>query len=147
MPNYQVSVLSTPAPAAAAAYATFHTGANNQARMYKFIMTNTQTVFSQVQIYNAASNTPVASVSNTGKPNITQDHASTSALDTAWTTAPTISGSAWESFSLGPSQGSGLQDVWQSDKEMTIAVSTYMVVWNGGAGAGGICSITIAYDE
>jgi hypothetical protein len=37
--------------------------------------------------------------------------------------------------------------VWQSDKEMTIAVSTFMVVWNGGAGAGGICSITIAYDE
>lgn len=147
MPNYQAAVLSTPAPASAAPYATFHTGASNQARIYKMIMTNTQTVFSQVAIYNASSNSPVATTSSLGKANILADHASTCNLDTAWSTAPTVAAPYWEAFSLGPSQGSGLQDVWQSDKEMTVAVSTFVVFWNQGAGAGGICSLTIAFDE
>lgn len=147
MPNYQVGVLATPAPASGAPYATFHTGASNQARIYKMIVTNTQTVTSQFALYNAASNTPVATTSALAKPNITQDHAATCNLDTAWSTAPTVTGSLWEAFTLGPSIGSGLQDVWQSDKEITIAVSTWFVFWNGGAGAGGICTITIAYDE
>jgi hypothetical protein len=146
MPNYGAAVLATPAAAAGAAYATFHTLAVRRARIYKIIVTNTQTVFSQVGMIRS-SNTPVATTSATPAQYDTADAAATCLLDTAWSTAPTVGTSFLEEFSLGPSQGSGITDVWQSDKEITLAVSTWLVFWNPGAGAGGILSVTVAYDE
>jgi hypothetical protein len=146
MPNYGAAVLSTPAAASGAAYATFHTLAVRRARMYKFIMTNTQTVFSQVGLIRS-SNSPVATTSATPQPYDAADAAATALLDTAWSTAPTVGTGYLEEFSLGPAQGAGLQDIWQSDKEITLAVSTWLVFWNPGAGAGGIQSLTVVYDE
>lgn len=146
MPNYSTGVLSTPAAASGAAYATFHTGANRRARIYQFLITNTQTVFSQFGLIRS-SNTPVATTSTTPQPYDAADAAATCALDTAWSTAPTVGANYLESVSLGPSQGAGLTQVWQSDKEITLATSTWLVIWNSGAGAGGILSVSVHYDE
>jgi hypothetical protein len=146
MPTYGTSVLATPAAAAAAAYATFHTAANNRARIYKLIVTDTQTVTSQVGLIRS-SNTPVATTSTTPQPYDPADHAATCALDTAWSTAPTVGANFLEEFTLGPAIGSGITDVWQSDKEITLAVSTWLVIWNPGASAGGALSVTVVYDE
>ena len=51
MPNYGTGVIATPAAAAAAAYCTFHTLATRRARIYKIIVTNTQTITSQIGLY------------------------------------------------------------------------------------------------
>jgi hypothetical protein len=146
MPNYGAATLSTPAAASGAAYFTFNTLAVRRARIYKLIVINTQTVFSQVGLIRS-SNTPVATTTFTPQPYDAADAAATAVLATAWSTPPTVGTGFLEEFSLGPSQGSGLQDVWQSDKEITLAVSTWLVGWNPGGGAGGILSVTIAYDE
>jgi hypothetical protein len=145
MPNYGVSVLATPAAAAGAAYSTFHT-TTRRARIYKFLVTSTSAQFSQMGLIRA-SNTPVATTSATPAQYDTADAVATALLDTAWSTPPTVGTSYLEQFSLGPAQGQGLQEVWQSDKEITLATATWLAVWNSGASAGAACSITIAYDE
>ena len=145
MPNYGAAVLATPAAGAAAAYATFHTVAR-RARIYKIIVSNTQTVFSQMGLIRS-SNTPVATTSAVPANYDVADIAATCLLDTAWSTAPTVGTSFLEEFSLGPLQGAGIEDVWQSDKEITLATSTWLVFWNPGGSAGGIQSLTVAYDE
>jgi hypothetical protein len=146
MPNYGTSVPATPAAASGAAYCTFHTGANNRARIYKIIVTDTQTVTSEVGLVRS-SNTPVATTSTTPQPYDAADHAATAALDTAWSTAPTVGANFLEAFTLGPAIGSGIEDVWQSDKEITLAVATWLVFWNQGGSAGGALTVTVAYDE
>jgi hypothetical protein len=146
MPNYSAAILSSPAAASGAPYATFNTAATRRASIYKILVTNTQTVFSQVGLIRA-SNTPVAVTFYTPAQYDTADAAATTILATAWSTVPTVGTSYLEEFSLGPSQGAGLEDVWQSDKEIVLAVSTWLVFWNPGAGAGGVLSVTIAYSE
>jgi hypothetical protein len=146
MPNYGTGVIATPAAAAGAAYATFHTLGTRRARIYKIIVTATQTITSQVGIIRS-SNTPVASTSVTPQPYDAADAPATALLDTAWSTPPTVGTNFLETFTLGPSIGAGITDVWQSDKEITLAVSTWLVFWNPGASAGAILSLTIQYDE
>jgi hypothetical protein len=146
MPNYGASVIGTPAAGAAAAYATFHTLAVRRARVYKMIMTNASAVFSQVGMIRS-SNTPVATTSVVPQPYDAADAAATASLDTAWSTPPTVGTNYLEEFSLGAAQGSGVQDVWQSDKEITLAVSVWLVFWNPGAAPGGAQSLTVSYDE
>jgi len=146
MPNYGTGVTSTPAAASGAAWATFSTGASNRARIYKLVVTNTQTTYSQVGVIRS-SNTPVATTSVTPQPYDAADHASTAVLSTAWSTAPTVGTNYLETFAIGASQGSGFLDSWQSDKEITLATSTWLVIWNTGSGAGAILNVSVAYDE
>jgi len=146
MPNYGAAAIATPAAAAGAPYAFFQTNATRRARIYKFLITNTQTVFSQVGLIRS-SNAPTTPGAITPAQYDTADAAAVSILAVTFTTVPTVGTSFLEEFSLGPSQGAGLADQWQSDKEITLAVSTSLVVWNPGAGAGGILSLTISFDE
>jgi len=138
--------LSTPAAASGAPYWTFHTAAVRRARIYKLICTNTQTVFSQLGVIRA-SNTPVATTSTVPQAYDPADAAATAALDTAWSTPPTVGANFLWDVSIGPAQGSGVNEVWQADKEITVAQSSWLVGWNPGAGAGGILTVSIAYEE
>jgi hypothetical protein len=146
MPNYGGAAIATPAAASGAAYFTINTNGTRRVRIYKFLVTNTQTVFSQFGLIRA-SNTPVTAAPITPAQYDVADAAATAQCATTWTTPPTVGTSFLQSVSLGPSQGAGLADQWQSDKEITLAVSTWLVVWNSGAGAGGILSVTVAFDE
>jgi hypothetical protein len=148
MPSFGTSVIATPAAASGAAYATFHTGANRRAQVVKLIVTNTQTVFSQVALY-IATNTPVATTSTTPQPYDAADATSTAALDTAWSTAPTVGTVATQmyAFSLGGAQGSGLTDTWRADAPIVLAKSAWLVLWNIGGSAGGALTVTIQYLE
>lgn len=146
MPNYGIGATSTPAAAAGAAWATFHTGASRRARIYKLVITNTQTTYSQVGVIRS-SNTPVATTSVTPQQYDTADAASTASLDTAWSTAPTVGTNYLETFAIGASQGSGFLDSWQSDKEITLATSVWLVVWNTGGSSGAVLNVSVAYDE
>jgi hypothetical protein len=146
MPTFSTAVLATPAAANGAAYATFHTGANRRAVIRKIIMTSTQTTTTQVGLI-LSSNTPVATTSTTPQPLDAADATATAALDTAWSTAPTIGSNFFEEFTLGPSIGAGLTDQWSRDASITLAKSVWLVFWNPGGSAGSACSLTILYDE
>ena len=146
MPNYGAAAIATPAAASGAAYATLNTNGVRRAQIYKTLVTNTQTVFSQFGLIRA-SNVPVTAAPITPAQYDVADAAATAVLATTWTTPPTVGTSFLEEFSLGPSQGAGLADQWQSDKQITLAISTWLVLWNPGAGAGGIQSVTFSYSE
>jgi hypothetical protein len=146
MPNYGTGVLATPAAASGAPFYTFHTAAR-RARIYK--MKNTASVANIATSFELfrASNTPVATTSTTPQPYDAADAAATAALDTAWSTPPTVPANNLGCITYAPAQGAGETDVWQSDKEITLATATWLVGWNGGAVAGPALSVTIVYDE
>lgn len=146
MPTFGTAVLSTPAAAAGAAYATFHTGAARRAFIRKILVTTTQTVTSPVGLI-LASNTPVATTSTTPVAYDQADATPTCALDTAWSGVPTVGSNYLEIFTLGPAIGAGVTDQWSRDALITLAKSSWLVFWNPSGSAGSILSITISYDE
>jgi len=145
MPNYGTSVIATPAAAAGAPYATFHT-TTRRARIYKMLVTTTTALTTSVGLIRS-SNVPTSAASVTPQPYDAADAAATCLLDTAWGVVPTVGANFLEEFTLGPAIGAGLQDVWQSDKEITLALAVWLVIWNPGALAGSALSVTVAYDE
>lgn len=150
MPTYTTAVTATPAPATGAAYYTFHTGANRRAFVREKRTSTTQAVYSAVgTVY--PNNTPVATTSTTPQPHDAQDATATCALDTAWSTAPTIAGSPnWlETIALGPAQGQILIETYPLDGQgkITIAKSTFLVGWNFGAASAAVLAVTVIYDE
>lgn len=146
MPTFGTGVLATPAAAAGAAYATFHTGAVRRAVIRKIIITATSTVTSPVGLI-LSSNTPVATTSTTPQPYDAADATSTAALDTAWSGVPTVGTNYLEMFTLGPAIGAGITDQWSRDAAITLAKSTWLVFWNPSGAAGAPLSLTIVYDE
>ena len=145
MPNYGTSVLNSAAAAAGAPYATFHT-TTRRARIYKWLITTVTALTSSVGLIRST-NVPTATTSVTPQPYDAADAAATALLDTAWGVVPTVGANFLEEITLGPAIGAGLQDVWQSDKEITLATATWLVIWNSGALAGSALSVTVAYDE
>jgi len=148
MPVYTTAVTATPAAAAGAAYYSFHTGANRRGFLREKRTSTTTAVYSPVGLIYAA-NTPVATTSTTPQPHDAQDAAATCALDTAWSTAPTIGANWLETIALGPAQGQILIETYPLDGQgkITIAKSTFIVGWNFGGNAGSALAVTIIYEE
>lgn len=146
MPTFGTAVLATPAAASGAAYATFHTGANRRAFIRKLIVTTTSATQTQMGLI-LSSNTPVATTSTTPQPYDAADATSTAALDTAWSTAPTVGTNYLQVFTLGAAVGAGLTDKWALDERIILAKSVWLVLWNLGASGGAACSVTVEYDE
>lgn len=147
MPTFGTAV-QTSAPAAGAAYATYHTGAARRAFLREigmFTVTATPTPVGVVY----PSNTPVATTSTTPVAHDAADAAPTSALDTAWSTAPTIAGSPnWiRQVNLGPAIGAGV--VWKLalDERIVLAKSAYLAFWNFGASPASALNIYCEVDE
>ena len=145
MPNFGTAVQATPAAASAAAYFEFRAN-SRRAKIYKLIVTNTQTVVSSVGLI-LATNTPSPTTLTTPQPYDAADAASTATLNTAWNVAPTVGSNYMYLFTLGGAVGSGLTDTWAADKPIIVAKNTSLIGWNSGSGAGGALSVSIAYDE
>lgn len=150
MPTYTTAVTATPAAANAAAYYTFHTGANRRGFLREKRTSTTTATYSPVGLVYP-NNTPVATTSTTPQPHDSQDATATCALDTAWSTAPTLAGSPnWlETIALGPAQGQILIETYPLDGQgkITVAKSTFIVGWNFGGNPGAALAVTIIYDE
>lgn len=146
MPNYHTSVTASAAAASGAAYFTIHTGATRRIQIRKLIVTTNATTTSQVGMIKA-SNTPVATTSTTPQANDAADAAAGWALDTAWSTAPTIGANFMESFTLGPAIGAGITDKWALDEVIILATAVWLVAWNTGGSAGSACAVTAEANE
>lgn len=146
MPTYSTAVTATAAAASAATYATVHTGGSNRAKIRKMVMTTNATTTTNVGLIKS-SNTPVATTSTTPIPHDAADHAATTLMDTAWSTAPTIGTNYIETFTLGPAIGAGLTDKWALDEVIILATAVWLVFWNWGGSAGSACTLTAEFDE
>jgi hypothetical protein len=152
MPVYTTAVTATANPSGGgAAYYTFHTAASRRAFLREKRTSTTTFIYSPVGLVYP-SNTPVATTSTTPQPHDTNDAAATCALDTAWSTAPTIAVAPnWlEVVAFGPASGQILIETYPLDGQgkITIAKSTYLVAWNfGGANTGQALAVTVIYEE
>jgi hypothetical protein len=145
MPIYTVSG-TTPAAAAGATYATFHTVATRRAYIREVRIFTTAATASSVGLIRP-NNTPVASTSIVPVAYEVADAASTALLDTAWSTAPTIGTNVFlRKSNLANVQGA--YDVWTFQPQaLPLAVSSYLVLWNYGSGAGSALDVTVVYEE
>jgi hypothetical protein len=150
MPVFTTAVTATPAAAAAAAYYSFHTGSSRPARLREKRTSTTSAVYSPIGLI-VASNTPVATTSTTPQPHdySTTAASPTCALDTAWSTAPTVGSAYYETVALGPAQGQILIETYPLDGQGAIAIpkSTFLVGWNFGGNAASALAVTIIYEE
>jgi len=150
MSVYSTAVTATPAPATAAPYYTFHTGANRPARLREKRTSTLSAVYSPVGLI-LASNTPIATTSTTPQPHDYSTTAATAtcAMDTAWSTAPTIGTNYYETVALGPAQGQILIETYPLDGQGAIAIpkSTFIVGWNFSGNTASALAVTIIYEE
>lgn len=143
MARYSCGIV-TPAAAAAAAYATFHSIATDKPRIVEIgIFLNAATA-SSIQLIRA-SNTPVATTSVLGQAEEVADPAGTCNLDTAWSTAPTVGSIPLRKTLLPATAGSGL--IWTFPQGLTIPISGWIVLWNYGAAAGSALQVYFVWDE
>lgn len=135
------------AAASGAPYATIHTGANLVAAIREMgIFLNAATA-SSVELIRP-NNSPTASTSVLGQAQDTAQAASSVNLDTAWSTAPTIGSNVPLRKVLLPGTiGSGVIWTWPSGAGLIVPVSSYLVLWNFGAGAGSVLNFYVVWEE
>lgn len=145
MATYSLRVI-TPAAATVAAYATIHTPSGRKARIYEmgaFCNAATASSFGVIR----SSNTPVASTSTVGAAEDPLSGASTVNVDTAWSTAPTVGTSFLRGFVSQATIGAGVIWTWPLNAPLVIDVSSWLVLWNFGAGAGSALTFYAKWDE
>lgn len=144
--SYTVGFASV-AAAAGAAYATLHTGASYRARIREVGLFVNAATASSVQLIRP-NNTPVASTSILGQTQDPGDPASTINVDTAWSTAPTIGTNVpLRKGAIPAAIGNGLVWTWPADQPLIVPVSSWLVLWNYGAGAGSVLNCWITWEE
>jgi hypothetical protein len=145
MPTYSVGA-TTPAAATGAAYATFRTSANRRAFLREMGLFTTAATASSVGL-GIPANTPTASVSIQPKPHDPADAGADSRIDTAWSVAPTTPATFDRKCTLGAAVGAGV--IWKLalDERIVMAVSTWKVFWNHGAGTASVLDVYVEYDE
>lgn len=132
--------------AAGAAYLTLHTGANLRARIQEigfFVAANTS---SSIGLGRPA-NTPTATTSQLGQAEEPADPASTVNVDTAWGTAPTAPTVFMRKITVPNVTGNGVIWTWVPGSELIVPVSSWLVLWNFGAGAGSVLNGYVKWAE
>jgi hypothetical protein len=146
MSGYENGFLSV-AAASGAPYLTFHTGSLSRARIQELAIFVNAATASSVGLIRPA-NTPVATTSTLGQPDDPNEPVPTSSVDTAWSTAPTITGNVFLRRIVIPATiGQGVIWTWPDGKELIVNVSSYLVLWNFGASAGSILSGYVRWIE
>lgn len=137
---------ATVAAGAAAAYATFHTASTHRMRLRELGLFVNAATASSVGLIRP-SNSPVATTSVLGLAQDPADPAATINVDTAWSTAPTV-GTVYLRKALIPATiGNGIIWTWPPDAPLIVAVSSYLVLWNFGAGAGSVLNGYATWEE
>lgn len=144
MARYSAGV-TTPAAAAAAAFATLHALTTDRPSIVEIgIFLNAATA-SSIQLIHAA-NTPVASTSVLGQAEDAADPAATINIDTAWSTAPTITAMIPLRRAVLPATiGAGV--IWTFPQGLKLLISDWLVLWNYGGAAGSALSVYFVWDE
>lgn len=144
MARYTAAV-TTPAAAAGAAFATFHTVATDRPRIVEIGAFCNAATAASLQLIRP-NNTPVASTSVVGQPEDPSDPAATCLVDTAWSTAPTIGSNVPLRRAVMPATiGAGV--IWVFQNGLFVPISSWLVLWNYGASAGPALSVYMIWDE
>jgi hypothetical protein len=146
MAKYQVSV-TTPAAAASAAFATIRAGASSRVRLLELgVFTNAATATSVA--LTRATNTFVPTTSIIGQPYDTGDPTSIANVDTAWSTAPTVTiANSLRRIALPATIGAGV--IWTFDPMFAVGPAGVggLVLWNFGSGAGSALNVYAVWEE
>jgi len=153
MPGYSVSTNTSFSAAAAsgAAFATFHGNGTRRVRIYQIVVTIQSSPLQADIGLTFPNNTPVATTSILNQALDPADAAGTANLDTAWSTAPTVSSPVFHgAVTLGPAIGSTYTFNWSADKPFVLGTSVateWLLIWNIGGATGPKLDITIISDE
>ena len=139
----------TPAAGAGAAMVTLHTGSVKRAYVTEIGFACNASTGSQFGLIRP-NNTPVASTSAHGQAEDPQSPAATANLDTAWSTAPTITGQVYlRRYTTvdAIATGFGLVWTWDESSPLIVPASGWIVVWNFGAGSNSACDLYMRWYE
>lgn len=145
---YYSCAVRSPAPLTGAPYVTLHTGTAKRAYVIyaeAAISATTQSLFGLARPANA----PVATTSVLGQADDPSFPASTVRLDTAWSTAPTVSGGFLRRGTT-PSAvavGFGFAWTWSLFDALVVPPSSYLVLWNPGAATAAACDVSFRWYE
>lgn len=142
---YEVGA-TTPAAAAAAAYCTLNTTANRRGKIREIGWTTTAATASSVGL-GIPANTPVATTTVTVQPQDSQEASGSVLLGTAWSTAPTAPTNFFRKLTVGAAIGAGIAWPWPSDARLTMQKSTWLTLWNYGAGPGSALDVYVQLEE
>ena len=143
MGTYSLGIQSV-AAAAGAPYATLHTGAGRIRISEIEIFVNAATA-SSVGLARPT-NSPVATTSTLGQAQDPADVASLVNLDTAWSTAPTVS-LFHRRVTIPAVIGNGIIWTFPDPRPFYVPANSYIVLWNFGASTGSILNTTVVWDE
>lgn len=143
MAIYKATV-TTVAAASGAAFCTFHTG-TSRALIWEISAFVNTAVAAQVGVGRPA-NTPAASSSKLGQALCPNVPASLENVDTAWGTAPTAPTNFLAQTQMAATIGTGI--IWQEQPNglLEVAPSSWITVWNAGAGAGPVLLVTFKWE-
>jgi hypothetical protein len=146
MAKYSAAV-TTPAPATLAPFATIRAGASSRIRLLELGVANNAATASSIAVQRAT-NTFVPTTSLLGQPNDLGDPASIGAVDTTWSTAPTINTLIkLRQVVLPATIGAGW--VWVLPEPIVLGPAGVgaLVVWNFGAAAASALSLYCVWEE
>lgn len=136
------------AAAAAAAYCTIHTAASRTARLLEIGISEDTSVAAGSAIgLGRPANTPVASTSVLGQARDALSGVSLTNVDTAWSTAPTAPTNFLRRMRLPAAIGAGVIWTFSPEDPLTLAASSWLVIWNYGGAAGAALPLYMVWDE
>ncbi len=142
---YEVSI-RTPAAGAAAAFAAIRSSASLRPVIREIGIVSTAATAASIGLIRA-SNTPVATTSVLGQAQDTAEPAALTNVDSGWSTAPTVGASFLKRVDLPATIGSGIVWTWDRGKGLVIPVSSSLVLWNFGGGAGPVLDLWVVWEE
>jgi hypothetical protein len=137
--NYRIGFV-TPAAAASAAYAAIRAPSRGM-KLMEIGLSNNAATASNISLFRNTAATYAASTSTSaGQADNPSMAAGTGLVDTAWTTAPTVTAaSRLLRYTLPATIGAGL--IWTFPEGIFILTATptsHIVIWNEGAAAGSV---------
>lgn len=140
---------SSAAAAAGAAYAAFR-APTRQSKIIEIGLSCNAATASLISLFrNTAAGYAASTTSSAGQQENPADAAGTSVVDTAWTTAPTVTAaSRLRRFQLAAAIGAGC--IWYFQDGLWVRNATALdnlVIWNEGASAGSVLNGYVRWEE
>jgi hypothetical protein len=141
------AAVRTPAAGAGAAYCDLRTAAGNRARVKEIGVILATAVASSIGLIRPAT-VGTASTTTAGQPDDPADPAGSAVIGSAWSSAPTVGSIYLRRGMTAAVIGTGVVwSFWANDRGLLVPVSSSLLLWNFGAGAGAALDVWIVWDE
>jgi hypothetical protein len=146
MALYEVAV-ATPAAAAGAAYCDIRTAAGARAEIREIGAVCNAATASAIGLIRPAT-VGTATTTTAGQPEDPADTAATAVIGTAWSSAPTIGTIYLRRFGTAAQIGAGIVwSWWAARRGLIIPISSSVILWNYGGGAGSVLQVWAVWEE